>query len=181
MKTVVGCDLSLTKTGLIILQEDGKVLLQGLVKSKPGGDKPVDETRRMMKIVEEIFFMADASLGDKEPDLVVIEGLAFLATGTSLTQLSFLHHVTRAICETLDWKFVICFPTTLKKFATGSGKGDKDMISLAVYKNYGYEAPDNNLADAYTLAAAGMALLGSPLKALFTPQQEVIQLLKKQL
>ena len=79
------------------------------------------------------------------------------------------------------WPFIIVAPTTLKKFATGSGKGDKDMMMMEVFKTYGFSAMDNNECDAYALAAVGQALLGTPLRKLLKPQQEVIDLLKKQL
>jgi hypothetical protein len=52
---------------------------------------------------------------------------------------------------------------------------------MSVYKNYGFEASDNNEADAYSLAVCGLAILDKPFKKLTKPQLEVINLLKKQL
>jgi Holliday junction resolvasome RuvABC endonuclease subunit len=69
----------------------------------------------------------------------------------------------------------------LKKFITGKGKGDKDMMMMEIYKQYGHEALDNNEADAFGLAACGLAVMGTPLKKITKPQEEVITLLKKQL
>ena len=45
----VGLDLSLTKTGFAIVKDDGTVLASGIIKSKPNGDKPLDETNRIVK------------------------------------------------------------------------------------------------------------------------------------
>lgn len=181
----IGLDLSLVKTGIVIIQDDGKVLYSGLVKSKPSGDKPIDETRRIKKIAEDIFNKIDEILDHNRtqifPELVAIEGLAFLSVGTSLVQLAGLNYLTRILLEEFGWKFVIIAPTTLKKFITGSGRGEKDMVTMAVYKNYGFEAGDNNISDAFGLAACAMALLGKPLKEPTKQQLEVINLLKKQL
>ena len=175
----VGLDLSLTKTGITILGHGGTVIYSGLVKSKPCGDKPIDETRRIVKIAEEI--MTKLGTVASGPRIVAIEGLAFMAKGTSLVQLAGLNYMIRAALDKERWPFIIVAPTTLKKFITGSGKGDKDMISMAIYKNYGFEALDNNVADSFGLAACAMAVMGSPINKITAPQLEVVKLLSKQL
>lgn len=181
MIITVGIDTSLTHTGYAIIQDDGKVLASGVIKSKPSGDKPIHEALRIKKIAEDILEKIDMVLPGVDPDLVAIEGLAFMAIGTSLVQLAGLNYLTRILLAEFKWPFVIVAPTTLKKFITGSGKGDKDMVMMSIYKNYGFEACDNNEGDAFGLAACAMALLGKPLKELTKPQLEVVTLLKKQL
>jgi len=178
---VVGIDTSLVKSGYAIVRDDGTVLASGVIKSKPVGDKPINEARRILKIAEDIMEKIDEFLPKENPAIVVIEGLAYMAQGTSLTQLAGLNYLIRIILSELHWPFLVVAPTTLKKFITGSGRGDKDMMLMAVYKNYGFEALDNNVADAFSLAVTGLALLGKPLKKVTVPQQEVINLLKKQL
>lgn len=177
----VGLDLSLVKTGYAIIQDDGKVLASGIIKSKPCGDKPIDETRRIVKIVEQVMDKIDEICPEHAPDMVAIEGLAFLAVGVSLVQLAGMNYLTRILLDEFGWPFLIVAPTTLKKFITGSGKGDKDLIMMSLYKNYGFEAKDNNEADAFSLAICAMAILDKPLKESTVPQKEVIALLKKQL
>ena len=176
----VGLDLSLTHTGYAIVGDDGTVLSSGVIKSKPSGDKPIDETRRIVQIAEEAVQTIDKHC-PANPDLVVLEGLAFMAQGTSLVQLAGLNYLTRILLAEFKWPFIIVAPTSLKKFITGSGKGDKDMMMMSVFKNYGFESMDNNECDAYSLAVCGMAVLGSPLRALIKPQEEVVTLLKRQL
>lgn len=180
MITTVGLDLSLTHTGYAIVQSDGTVLASGVIKSKPSGDKPIDETNRIVKIVETAMERIDEVLPEG-PDLVIIEGLAFMAKGTSLVQLAGLNYITRILLAEFRWPFIIVAPTTLKKFITGSGKGDKDMMMMGVYKNYGFESSDNNECDAYSLAVCGLGVMGSPINKLIKPQEEVVALLKKQL
>lgn len=179
---IVGLDLSLTHTGYCALNEKGEVLISGVLKSKPCGKTPTDEIHRITKISEDTIAFISNVLPAIEPDLVMIEGLAFMAKNTTaLAQLSGLNYIIRATLVELKWPFCIIAPTSLKKFITGSGKGDKDMMMMKVFKEYGFEAMDNNENDAYAMAVCGLALLGKPLKKLSKPQQEVVKLLKTQL
>ncbi|MEW1922301.1 hypothetical protein [Streptomyces sp. NPDC088360] len=56
----------------------------------------------------------------------------------------------------------IVAPSTVKKFATGSGRSSKDKMMLEVYKRFGYDAPTHDAADAYTLARIAHALTAPP-------------------
>jgi crossover junction endodeoxyribonuclease RuvC len=49
-------------------------------------------------------------------------------------------------------------PTSLKKFTTGNGTAKKNNMLLAVYKKWGFETSDDNLADAYSLAQLARTL-----------------------
>lgn len=64
-------------------------------------------------------------------------------------------------------------PTALKKFVTGSGTAKKNEMLLGVYKRWGMEFSDDNLADAYALARLAEALDTAPELPKF--QQEVIE------
>ena len=44
----------------------------------------------------------------------------------------------------------------LKKWVAGTGRAAKEMMLLHVYKRWGVEFKDNNLADAYGLARIAM-------------------------
>jgi len=178
----VGLDLSLAKTGFAIVDSDDVLIDAGIIKSKPVGDKPVDETRRIVKIAEEIMETIDRNLPDNAPDLVLIEGLAFMARNTTaLVQLAGLNYLTRILLEEFEWPFVIVAPSSLKKFITQKGNADKNVMMMTVYRDYGHEFMDDNICDAYSLAVCGQALLEKPIHALTAPQREVINLLKHQL
>lgn len=49
-------------------------------------------------------------------------------------------------------------PSTLKKFVTGNGGAKKSGMMLAIFKKWGYETTDDNLADAYALAKVAYAI-----------------------
>ena len=164
--------MSLTGTGVILL-EDGKLVHQELIKSKPT-DNNKDELKRLLKIRDDIGLIPKV-------DIAVIEGLAFaIRNSTSLVQLSGLNYLVRERLYDLNIPFVIVAPTSLKKFLTNKGNSQKDEVMLACYKRYHVTFKDNNLADAYGLARIGEALLDKEVK-LTSIQEEVIELLKKQI
>ena len=43
-------------------------------------------------------------------------------------------------------------PTMVKKFATNKGNAKKNEVMLGVYKNFGVEFADDNMADSYVIA-----------------------------
>lgn len=173
----MGIDLSLVGTGVVVL-ETGKQFKQKLIKSKPVGDKPINEVKRIRKIVEEIELIVSENL----PTIAVIEGMAFMARNTTaLVQLSALNYMTRALLMDYNVPFIIVAPTSLKKFITGNGASKKDVMLMSVYKRYGVSILDDNICDAYSLGQVGLALSEGQKKPLTEKQIEVIGLLKKQL
>lgn len=177
-KTIIslGLDLSLVSSGIVVL-ENGKISFKKTIKSKPVGDKPIDELKRIRKIVEEIEYV----ISEYNPTISVIEGMAFMARNTTaLVQLAALNYFTRALLVDYRVPFVLCAPTTLKKFATGKGNSEKDHIILAAYKEYGVDDIDNNIADALFLSKIGSILAGHG-KVSVSYQLETIELLKKQI
>ena len=173
--TSIGIDLSLVGTGLVVL-ENGVITEQKLIKSKPVGDRPIDELGRIRKIVLQIEEIVDKY----RPSIAVIENLAFaVRSTTSLTQLAGLSYFVRALLLDYGIPFYLVAPTTLKRFITGKGNSEKDHVILEVYKQYGVDFVDNNIADAIVLAKIGFMFMGGDKpKAIY--QTETIELLKKQ-
>ncbi len=178
MYTTVGLDLSLRETGIAILK-NGKTLLTGTVKSKPEGDRPIDELERILGIVEEIEVMISDAVFDNV-DMVVIENLAFgVRNATSLTQLAALNYFVREMCQRNGWPFILVAPTTLKKFVTGKGNAEKSLMLLSVYRKWGQPLTNDNMADAFALAKIGeLFKKGVDLTSI---EKDIIKLLKVQL
>jgi crossover junction endodeoxyribonuclease RuvC len=174
---VIGIDPSLTASGVIIL-DDGKLVLEKVIKSKPSGDRPIDEVRRISTIVDEIVAQF---IGFGTPTIVAMEGLAFMARNTSaLVQLAGLNYMIRNELRTRGIPFVIVTPSTLKKFVTGHGNAPKDVMMLETYKRFGVSFMDNNICDAYGLAQVAYVLSGGK-SSTTKEQREATELLKKQL
>lgn len=69
-------------------------------------------------------------------------------------------------------------PSSVKKFATGSGRAPKDKMMLAVFQRWGFEPASNDVADAYTLARIADALAAvEPPELKF--QREVLATVRK--
>lgn len=176
MITVIGLDLSLVASGVAVLGND-ELVNTCVVKSKPNGPRPVDEVVRLITIVEKIMKVVD----EHKPQVVVIEGIAFgVQKTTALAQLASLNYLVRAALFERTIQFVICAPTTLKRFITGKGNSQKDHVMMEVYKRYGIEALTNDTADAIVLAKIGSMMSGcTEPSAIY--QEETIDLLKKQI
>jgi Holliday junction resolvasome RuvABC endonuclease subunit len=63
-----------------------------------------------------------------------------------------LHFMIRIMLKKREINYSIIAPGTLKKFVTGDGRAKKDLMLLKVFKKWGVEFADDNLADAYSLA-----------------------------
>lgn len=172
-----GFDLSLSGTGVVILK-DGKILEQKLIKSKPVGDLPINELKRIQKIVSDI----KEVIQKYKINIGCIEGMAYgVRNATALVQLSALNYMVRAMLVEQNIPFIIVFPTTLKKFIASNGAAKKDEMLLSVFKRYGVTILDDNICDGYSLAQVGLALLEGNTKSITKIQQEVLDLLKKQI
>jgi len=172
----LGIDLSMTGTGIALL-EDGKLVYSETIKSKKEGDTPDAEVRRLMGIVVKVMEHVDVI---ENLDVVVLEGIAFMAKSTALAQLSGLTYMVRKEMVDRDIQFFVVAPTTLKKFITGKGNSAKDIMMLETYKLYGESILDNNQCDAFGLAHVGEAVLTEKYKG-ETYQKEVVKLIKKQI
>lgn len=162
---VMGLDLSLTSTGLVVLAE-GLMLKSKAIKSKENTE------RRLIDIKDQI----EREMLEYEPNLVVLEGYAMLANGR-ITALAELGGVVKASLYVRKQPFIVVPPARVKKFATGKGNANKDEVRLWVYKRWGVELKTNDEIDAYVLAQIGLSYLGCPVQC--KAQQEVIDDLLK--
>jgi crossover junction endodeoxyribonuclease RuvC len=157
MGNIVGLDLSLCATGIIVINDKGDILEKKLIVSTP----KEENTPRLLKICLTVMDVVNRS----KPDLVVLEGPAFGVSKTiSIFQLGELAGMTKEKLFIQNIPFRIVPPTVLKKFITGKGNATKDIVMLKIYKKYGIEFEDNNLADAYALARYGIQFINPSLK-----------------
>jgi len=179
---IIGIDPSLTATGIVVLR-DGKVELAETTKNRP----ELWTIDRVKLIYQRIIDIVE-NLTDGEqwqaPDLIVIEGFSYGSTGRKLFDIAYLGWRIREELERLreqdNIPWIEVPPTQLKRFATGKGNANKEIILQQVYKRWGVELSDNNQADAFVLAKIGEAYLQDSYKPddLNLFQFEVIQSLK---
>jgi len=141
----IGIDLSLTGTGFIMLDGDCEIVESKLIKT----DSKSEIEDRINYIYNSIYNFINKYEEDK---FINIEGLSYNSKGSSIMQLAGLHYFVRINLNNNNLKYLITPPSTLKKFVSGKGNCKKDLILLNVYKHWGVEFDDNNLADAYCLS-----------------------------
>ncbi len=143
--TIFGFDLSLTATGWMVL-EDGEKLTGGTYKSKLTGMPRLDD---IQSALHDIIQMRPNSTV-----LAVVEGYAF-GGSPKAHSLGELGGVIKLMLWRMRIRTLIVPPTTLKKFVTGSGVGDKGNVMKDIYKHWGVETLDNNASDAAACAIMG--------------------------
>lgn len=158
---VIGIDLSLNCTGLCIFNGIENVYYM----------LPTKMTKKMKEFkhkyiniiqVDKILSDKNASYREKEknktinirnicasiedviikykPSKIIIEGIAYNATGT-VADLSGLNYCVRMIAIKYNIDLEIISPTSVKQFAVGNGRAEKDVIIDA------WKRVDNNIND----------------------------------
>lgn len=138
---VMGVDPS-THTGIVILHGE-KRLYTGVVEAPEN----VTGYSRLHSIAQQVVALA----ADNDVDFLFIERP--ITSGKFNNQIQM--QIATAVRLTLHqsgrgWYDVS--PTTLKKWASGSGKSDKKQMRQAVCAKWGFDSADDNEVDAYALA-----------------------------
>lgn len=86
------------------------------------------------------------------PDFIIIEGYSYGSRNTKFTfTAGELGGAIKLWCYENNLKLEIVPPTIIKKFITGKGNSKKNQMLLNIYKKYGIEIKDDNIADAFSL------------------------------
>lgn len=158
MTRFIGIDPS-TKTGLVILNQDGNILDTMEITAK--GDDP----GRMADII------ATTIENLERGDVVAIEGFGFASQSGFL--LGGIGWGIRVGMYLADIQYKEVAPAALKKFASGKGNTKKDELAVHIFKHWGFESKSDNIRDAYVLAQIARAIrMGT---AATKYQQEVVK------
>lgn len=179
---IVALDVSLEHTGVSIID----INLKPNLSTDKHVNNLVIEINKGKKTLERITGPARLSAIKKQlsnlintEDLVIIEGYAFGARGSSGISLGELGGVIRTWLYESGVRYIEIPPTQIKKFITGSGNAPKETMLKEVYKRYNFDTNDNNLADAYCIGEVGLALVGKNEQCLTVGQRVVIQTILK--
>lgn len=160
---VLGVDLSLTSTGLVLVT-DGMIRWVNRVASS--GTKSDDLVTRRKRLNAISWKVVQSFL--EPPDLVVIEGPSMASKfGHAHDRSGLWWLVVDRLMDTAP--VAIAPPSCRMKYATGKGNAPKDQVLTDVVRRYQEQAPrpisTNDEADALILAAMGARHLGMPLEA----------------
>lgn len=171
MTSVVGIDLSLTSTGVAVVNHKGATAVQRVRSKAPSTPrnaktgKPEPATleqrhERLQSIWRKVVQLA------RWAELVVVEQPAFSAQGGQHHDRSGLWWDVVHELLNLGVPLVEVTPGAVKKYATGKGNAGKDDVLAAVVRRYAAvaEVGNNDEADALVLAAMGARHLGFPLE-----------------
>lgn len=159
----LGIDPGLTNLSLVGVEKESVVYQENFRSKKKGYERLLDIERKIRCVVDEL-----------SPGIIALEAYSFASKYHSHQMGELGWAIRRNI---LDIEWILVHPTSLKKFATGKGNSPKDIILQQVYKRWGIEFTNNNIADAFVLAKIGQAYKeGGDMPAF---QKEVIKNLKK--
>jgi Holliday junction resolvasome RuvABC endonuclease subunit len=146
---VIGLDPSLTGFGMTALDPTSGRFDSWLYKSPQRG------IERLMDIQSWLFekFQLLVDAGFTIMDVAVEDTVVASHSATAMGELS---AVVRMFCRnnlegSAQYPMKVP-PTSVKKFATNRGNAKKAEVLLAVYKKWGHEFTDDNLADSFVLA-----------------------------
>ena len=159
----VGIDQSYTGFAMVAVDADGNLVGEDVFsfESKKYGSG-IDRLLAVYNYVQSLFEIQEGAMCSIEH--IAMEGYSAASKfgreqagelGAMVKLAVYDHFVTKP--GGLRYPTIVQ-PSTLKKFVTGSGAAKKNQMMLAVYKKWGYETTDDNLADAYALARLVLAL-----------------------
>jgi crossover junction endodeoxyribonuclease RuvC len=140
----VGMDPSYNGFAIVVLDKDANIIEQKLF----GSSTKKETEDRLLELEKEYKFIPNIVCLHS----VFIEGPSYGSNGAFVLQMGALHFLIRIMLKKAEVNYKIISPGTLKKFVTGDGRAKKDLMLLNVYKKWGMEFNDDNLADAYSLA-----------------------------
>ena len=140
----IGIDPSYNGFGIIILDIEGRIIQQELLKSKTSDSCE----ERILSLEQGFKFVKDID----NLEVIYIEGPSYASQGKFVLQMGALHYYLRIFFRLNNINYKVITPGNLKKYVTGKGTCKKELMLLKTYKKWGIEFDDNNLCDAYGLA-----------------------------
>jgi len=185
MKYFLGLDISLTSTGVCVINEKGKVCIITHITSENIGNDVSGRMLRIKNVGKEVL----AALGKNIIMCTAIEAYSFASKGKLAQLVEIGSHIRFKIYSFTPSVIIEPVPIQLKKFILGpqlmkkaKGKEAKTIIIREIYKKYCLDINNDDEADAFILA--NIALLYYNIRnnvksKHFTYQREVIEALIK--
>lgn len=169
-KVYVGIDPS-TKTGLVVIDKEGNVLQAGELRSEYK-----DDPRRMLDLAKKLRKHLT------KYSVVCIENWSYNSSGRGVSVQYGIGWAFRFVLFEQSIPYAEIAPTSAKKFATGSGRANKQDIINAAEDKFGFATKSDNVADAFFMAHIARAMDNKEVFDSLTNYQKevVLTLLKKE-
>ena len=162
---LIGIDLSLTSTGICVVNDGSITELDTIKSSGKKGDSITQRGDRMNWIVEELVL---THLFWENADLAVIEAPSYGSSFGSAHDRSGLWWLVVREIQGRGIPLALVSPQGRAKYGTGKGNSKKPEVYAAVKANYAELVPrpikNNDEADAVLLACIGSRYLGYPVE-----------------
>lgn len=153
--SIVGIDLSLTSTGLARINPTGSAYTWHITSTGKRGDTLHDRADRINRLAS--WILADID----DDDQVIIEAPSHGQPGGSTWDRAGLWWTIVGALHRRDIPVCMVSPTTRAKWASGSGRGDKAAVAVAMSRLFpDVELSNSDEADALALAHIGAVLAG---------------------
>jgi hypothetical protein len=153
----LGLDLSLCSTGVVLLDNDGKIKRKYIILSENKGDDVINRMDRYTMIVSElksIIYQYNDCIKN-----IAIESYSLYSKGQRLVQMIESGTLVRYflysnICKVYNSEIIEVSPMSVKKYILGTVKNRnaKNVMCREVYKKYKIDLDDDNIVDAFLLA-----------------------------
>jgi Holliday junction resolvasome RuvABC endonuclease subunit len=177
----LGLDLSLSDSGISLINEDGSILILESIKSKRVGDKIEERFARYYSILNQIRELIIPYI--EKIKGIAIEMFSYGSQGR-IVQLAESATLVRDLIlrnKNKDSFIIEVSPISLKKFILGKvkakGQQSKNLIIKEIYKKYDVDINNDNIADAFILSQ--IVKMYHDKKYEFEYQKEVIENLIK--
>lgn len=165
--TVVGLDLSLTSTGVATAERTWRLKPKAVRQDAP---LPARFTRHRYLRGAILDILAEA-----RPELVVVEGPSFASMGGHEHERGGLWWAVLDLVDQADIEIAVATPTMIKKYATGKGNADKDIVLSAANRRFPWFDGGNDEADALWACAMGYERIGHPLLELPAAHRDALK------
>jgi crossover junction endodeoxyribonuclease RuvC len=150
---IIGLDASVAKVGFAVLF--GSTIRTSVFRPASTGIERLHEIRAFVQGLLE-----STSGLSQNPPAVVVEGYSFASKNSRAHATGEVGGIIRLAVKDARLSMIEVPPTSLKKFITGVGNSPKTGMPLGLFKRFGVDLPDEDQADAASLALFGASLWG---------------------
>ena len=153
--TVLGLDLSLTSTGAATEDRTWRIKPKPVRQDAP---LPMRFTRHRVIRSQILDILAEV-----RPELVVVEGPSHGSQHGHEHERGGLWWAVLDLVDLADIEIAVATPNMIKKYATGKGNADKDIVLSAANRRFPWFEGGNDEADALWACAMGYERIGQPI------------------